>query len=148
MWNGVDCFRKDFVRVRNLKYYKQTEIIKDNSFSLTMQGYIHTNFHLKKDESTVPALLSEEARVPHKVNSCLAAEELWKPTVIYNTVTFHVIVILSKFSALISSYIFKVSNLLEKEEPGCRVVCTKFQICVCVCACVRTIGTAPESITE
>jgi hypothetical protein len=48
-----------------------------------MLGYIHTNFHLEKDESTVPALLSEEARIPHKGNSCLAAEELWKPTIIY-----------------------------------------------------------------
>jgi hypothetical protein len=82
MWNGVDWFRKDFDSVWNLKYYELPEIIKNNTFSLTMQGYIHTNFHLEKDESTVPALLSEEARVPHKGNSCLTAEKLWKPTTI------------------------------------------------------------------
>jgi len=57
----------------------------------------------------VPALLSEEARVPHKGNLCLAAEELWKPTIIYNTVTFQVPVILSKFSVLITSYILTPS---------------------------------------
>jgi hypothetical protein len=82
MWNGIDWFRKDVDSVWNLKYYELPEIIKNYTFSLTMQGYIHTNFHLEKDESTVPALLSEEASVPHKGNSCLTAEELWKPTTI------------------------------------------------------------------
>jgi hypothetical protein len=47
----------------------------------------------------------------------------------------------------IDIFIFlNVWNLLEKQETGCRAVCTKFQMCVCVC--VRAIGTAPESITE
>jgi len=85
MWNAVDRFRKDFDSVCNLKHYKLPEIIKENTFSLTVQGYIHTNLHLEEDESTVPALLSEEARVPHKENSRLAAEELRKLTIVYIT---------------------------------------------------------------
>jgi len=106
MWNAVDRFRKEFDSVWNLKHYKLPEIIEENTFSLTVHGYIHTNFQLEKDESTVPALLSEEAKVPPKGNSRLAVEELWKPTVVHNTVTFHVTVILSKFSVLVSLYFF------------------------------------------
>ena len=82
MWNAVNRFRKEFDSVWNLKQYKLPEIIEDNTFSLTMKGYIHTNFYLEKDEYAVPTLLSEEARVPHKGNSRLAAEELWKPTIV------------------------------------------------------------------
>jgi hypothetical protein len=119
------------------KTYKLPEIIKENTFLLTMQGYIHTNFHLEKDESTVPALLSEEARVPHKGNSCLAAEELWKPTIIHNTVTFHVAVILSKFSVLITLYFLKFRICWRKKSRAAELSAPSFKyVCECVCVCV------------
>ena len=101
-----------------------------------VQGYIHTNVHLEKDESTVPALLSEEARLPHKGNSCLAAEELWKPTIIYNTGTFQVTVILSKFSLLISLYFLKFRICWRKKSRAAELSAPSFKyVCVCVRAC-------------
>jgi len=123
--------------VWNLKYYKLPKIIKDNTFSLTMQGYIHTNLHLERDESKVPALLSKKARVPHKGNLRLAAEELWKPTIIHSTVTYHVTVILSKFSALTSSYFLKFRICWRKKIRAAELSAPRLKcVCVRVCACV------------
>jgi regulator of PEP synthase PpsR (kinase-PPPase family) len=79
-----------------------------------MLSYIRTNFHLEKDEDTVSVQLSEEATEPHKGNSCLAAEELWKRTIVHNTVHSHLSsCCYSVEIQCIDIFIFfKVSNLL------------------------------------
>jgi hypothetical protein len=107
---------------------------KGNTFSLTMLSYVCTYFHFEKDEATVPVQLSEKATEPHKGNSCLAAEELWKPTIVHNTVTFHGAVILSKFSALISSYFLKFRICWRKKNQAAELSAPSFK-CVCVRAC-------------
>jgi hypothetical protein len=146
VWNGVDWFRKDFDSVWNSKYYKLPEII--NTFSLTMKGYIHTNLHLEKRRvhGTCATVRGSKGSSQREFMS-----RCWR-TVEATSNIQRIHLSLCCYSVEIQStdifMFFKVSNLLEKEEPGCRAVCTKFQICVFVCVCVRAIGTAPESITE